>query len=73
MLSLENWAIAFSFKENKMRSQSKYAAKGKPMPYSEIYKAWYSAVTNNRPDEAAILSEKHRARFGSTKEQRNAR
>lgn len=45
--------------------QSRYAAKGKPMPYSDLYKAWRAAAMSGRVDEAADLTLKHQARFGN--------
>lgn len=48
-----------------MRKQSRYAAKGKPMPYSDLYKSWFAAITSGRTEEANDLSRKHQIRFGN--------
>ncbi len=48
-----------------MRTQSKYAAKGKPMPYSDLLQQWKSAALAGRVDEAAELTRKHQIRFGN--------
>ena len=48
-----------------MRTQSKYAAKGKPMPYSDLHQQWRSAMMAGRTEEAAELTRKHQIRFGN--------
>ena len=48
-----------------MRKSSTYAAKGKPMPYSDLYQRWRSAALAGRTDEAAELSRQHQIRFGN--------
>ena len=48
-----------------MRKSSTYAAKGKPMSYSDLYQRWQSAAKAGRTDEAAELSRQHQIRFGN--------